>query len=267
MSVWPSRYPDSELDLHNIMKNLITPGRLLFAVAMIAFGIQHLIFAVTGAGLGPPWTPEYHLLAYFIGAGLIAASVGLAAGWQVRCAAIVVALIALVRVVICYAHRLAATPRDPGPWTSSFELLAMGGAGLVLAATFANRGTRSGRGGALLESGRFLFAISLLVFGIQHLMYGAFVATLIPKWIPGHLFWAYFVGVAFIAAALAIVSGKLAPLAATLLGIMFLLWVVTLHAPRVVAALHNPNEWTSMFVALAMSGGAWIVAGALAGRD
>jgi uncharacterized membrane protein len=249
------------------MKNLMTPGRFLFAIAMMAFGIQHLIFAATGSGLGPPWTPEYHLFAYVIGAGLIAADVGLAAVWQVRCAAIVVALVALVRIVICYAPKLAASPRDPGPWTSGFELLAMSGASLVLAATFANRRTRSGRGGVLLEFGRFLFLISLLVFGIQHLMYGAFVSTLIPKWIPGHLFWAYFVGVAFIAAALAIVSGKLAPLAAALLGIMFLLWVVMLHATRVGAALHNANEWTSMFVALAMSGGSWIVAGAMAGRD
>jgi uncharacterized membrane protein YphA (DoxX/SURF4 family) len=249
------------------MRNLIIPGRSLFAVAMMAFGIQHLILAVTGAGLGPPWTPEYHLLAYLIGAGLVAASVALAAGWQVRCAAIVVALVALVRALICYAPRLAASPRDPGPWTSGFELLAMCGASLVLAAAFTRSRSRSGRGGALFESGRSLFAVSLLVFGILHLMYGAFVATLIPKWIPGHLFWAYFVGVAFIAAALAIVSGKLAPLAATLLGLMFFLWVVTLHAPRVMAALHNANEWTSMWVALAMSGGSWIVAGALAERE
>ncbi len=249
------------------MKSLINPGRLLFAIPMMAFGIQHLIFAATGTGLGPPWTPEYHLFAYVLGAAFIAAGVSLAAGWQVRCAAILVGLIALVRVIICYAPRLASSPRDPGPWTSGFELLAMCGASLVLSATFANRRSRSGRGGSLLEVGRFLFAVSLLVFGIQHLMYGAFVATLIPKWIPGHLFWAYFVGGAFIAAALAIVSGKVGPLAATLLGTMFFLWVMMLHAPRVVGALHNANEWTSLFVALAMSGGSWIVAGALSGRD
>jgi len=249
------------------MRGLITPGRLLFAIAMMAFGVQHLIFAVTSSSLGPPWTPENRPLAYLIGAGLIAASAALGAGWQVRCAAIVVGLVALVRAVICYAPKLAATPRDPGPWTSSFELLAMGGAGLVLAAAVAGGRPRPGRGGALLESGRFLFAISLLVFGIQHLMYGAFVATLIPKWVPGHLFWAYFVGVAFIGAALSIVSGKLAPLAATLLGTMFFLWVVMLHLPRAVAALHNANEWTSLLVALAMSGGSFVIAGAMAGRD
>jgi hypothetical protein len=47
---------------------------------------------------------------------------------------------------------------------------------------------------------------------------------------------------------------------------MFLLWVLILHAPRVVGALHNGNEWTSMFVALAMSGAGFVVAAAFA-RD
>src|SRR5271169_889944 len=136
------------------MKNLFTLGRFLFAIALMAFGIQHLIFAVTRAGLGPPWTPEYHFLAYGIGVAFIAASVCLAVGWQVRCAAIVVGLVALVRVAVCYAPRLAAAPRDPGPWTSGFELLAMCGASLVLAATFASSRSRSGRGGSLFEVGR-----------------------------------------------------------------------------------------------------------------
>jgi hypothetical protein len=41
---------------------------------------------------------------------------------------------------------------------------------------------------------------------------------------------------------------------------MFLLWVFLLHLPRVAAAPHNGNEWTSLFVALAMSGGALLIA-------
>ncbi len=250
------------------MKSLITTGRFFFAVAIMAFGIQHLIFAITGHGLGPPWTPENHLLTYVIGVVLVGAGVSLAIAKQMRLAGILLAIVFLARVGLYYLPKLAATPRDPGPWTSGFELLAMCGASLVLAATFATKGPRSGGGrpGTWLQLGRSLFAISLIVFGIQHFMYARFIATLITPWIPGHLFWAYFVGVAFIAACLAIVSGKLARLAATLLGTMFFLWVVVLHAPRVAAALHNGNEWTSMFVALAMSGGALVVAGAPAGR-
>ena len=53
----------------------------------------------------------------------------------------------------------------------------------------------------------------------------------------------------------------------SLLGLMFFLWVVILHAPRVAASPHNGNEWTSAFVALAMSGSALLVAGTLARRD
>ena len=41
---------------------------------------------------------------------------------------------------------------------------------------------------------------------------------------------------------------------------MFFLWVVTLHAPRVAAALHNPDEWNSLFMCLAMSGICFVLA-------
>src|ERR1700693_4347134 len=50
---------------------------------------------------------------------------------------------------------------------------------------------------------------------------------------------------------------------AGLLGLMFLLWTILLHTPRVFAHIHNKDELTSLFVALAMSGGSFIVAGAV----
>jgi hypothetical protein len=114
----------------------------------------------------------------------------------------------------------------------------------------------------LTKAGRYMFAISLVVFAVQHFIYDKFVATLIPAWIPWHLFWTYFVAVAFLAAALGIASNKFTALAGILLGAMFLLWVVILHAPRVAASPHNGNEWTSEFVALAMAGASLVMASA-----
>ena len=105
-------------------------------------------------------------------------------------------------------------------------------------------------------------AISLVVFGVQHFIYGGFVATLVPAFMPGRLFWAYFVGVAFFAAAIGIFTRMLARPAATMLGVMFFLFVVLLHIPRIIGNSSNGNEWTSGFVALAMCGGAWILANA-----
>jgi uncharacterized membrane protein len=110
--------------------------------------------------------------------------------------------------------------------------------------------------------GRISVAISLVVFGVQHFIYGGFLATVVPAYMPGRLFWAYFVGVALVAAAIGILTKMLARPAATMLGVMFFLFVVLLHIPRIIGNSRDGNEWTSGFVALAMCGGAWILASA-----
>jgi uncharacterized membrane protein YphA (DoxX/SURF4 family) len=97
-------------------------------------------------------------------------------------------------------------------------------------------------------------------------MYADFIAMLIPQWIPVHLFFAYFTGAALIAAGLSITFNLWARLSATLLGSMFLFWVLFLHAPRVMQQLHNGDEWTSAFIALAMGGGAFFIAGTMPAR-
>lgn len=232
------------------MPRLHQAGRLLFAIAFAGFGIQHFIYAKFAAGLGPPWIPGSPLRACLMGIALLVASVRIAAIAKTRVTSILLGFLLFLYFVLLYAPRLAANLHDPGPWTSGAEILALCGASLVLA-------------GKPWTMGRYLFAITLTVFGVQHLIYARFVATLVPSWIPAHLFWAYAVGIAFIAASLSIVTNVKAHLATVLLGLMFFTWVFTLHLPRVVSAYRNGNEWTSMLVALAMSGGAWIIAGAL----
>jgi uncharacterized membrane protein YphA (DoxX/SURF4 family) len=110
--------------------------------------------------------------------------------------------------------------------------------------------------------GRIFVAMSLVVFGIQHFLYGGFVAGLVPAFMPGRLFWAYFVGVAFVAAAAGMLVELMARPATTMLGVMFFLFVVLLHIPRIVTHSRDGNEWTSGLVALAMCGGAWVLASA-----
>jgi uncharacterized membrane protein YphA (DoxX/SURF4 family) len=118
----------------------------------------------------------------------------------------------------------------------------------------------------LATAGRFIFGASMVVFGFQHFMYGQFVSMLVPSWLPWHIFWTYFFGVALIAAGISIVTGIQARLAAILLGVMFLLWVVVLHAPRVAASPRNGDEWSSLFVAIAMCGSCFIIAAAAASK-
>jgi hypothetical protein len=102
-----------------------------------------------------------------------------------------------------------------------------------------------------------------VVFGVSHFLIPRFIASLIPAWIPGSgMFWAYLTGVVFILPGLTIGAKWIDFWGAFVLGLMFLLWFFLLHSPRVLAAsgFHNPDEWSSAFIALAICGGSWIIA-------
>ena len=93
----------------------------------------------------------------------------------------------------------------------------------------------------------------------------------LPQQLPQHLpqqWQQKGVIIAFIAAGLSIATGWLDKWAAAMMGIMFLLWFVVLHAPRVISypRSHDPDEWSSAFIALGISGGCWILAGSISAK-
>lgn len=242
-------------------------GRFLFAIAIAAFGIEYLIYGrfVPGLPPAPPWTPGAPVLAYLIGVALTVAGLGIATNVRARLCAAVVGVLFFLCVFLLHGLRAEAILLNPVARTGAFESLAFGSAAFISAALLPSE--RSSPAGweiaidRLALASRYLFAFSMIVFGIQHYRAIDFIASLVPAWLPGHVFWAYLTGTGFIAAGIAIAINVRARLGATLLGVMFLLWVLLLHLPRSVAAWSNGAEWTSLFVALGLSGGAWIVAG------
>lgn len=255
------------------MNGLTRAGRFFFVIAMVAFGVHYLYYASGGRGAipGPPWIPGAPALAWLAGIGFVVAGVCIAVGKMARVAAILLGAAFLLRVLVLHLPGLLAHLHDPAQWTPLFEVLAIGSGAWILARTLPSDRLRSPDWDRTLEVafqiGRLLFALSLVVFGVQHFMYAAFIATLIPAWIPAHLFWAYFIGVVFLGAALSVGTGVTAGLVEILLGIMFFLWVILLHAPRVAHTPHHGNEWTSLFIALAMSGVCFALAGQVDLRD
>jgi len=61
-------------------------------------------------------------------------------------------------------------------------------------------------------------AVPLAVFGAEHLTSAQAIMKLVPAWMPGKLFWTYFVGAALIAAALSFIFQVWIRVSATLLG-------------------------------------------------
>ena len=141
--------------------------------------------------------------------------------------------------------------------TRAFETLCIGVGLLALAAMtpaegFAELSANANR--KLIVASRIVFGTSMVIFGWQHFMYAQFLVNLVQTWLPAHAFWIYFTGTAMMAAGAAIATGVLARIAGISLGVMFVLFFLTLHLPRAMAAIHNQDEITSMFVALAFSG-------------
>jgi uncharacterized membrane protein YphA (DoxX/SURF4 family) len=249
------------------MNGLLTAGRLFFAIAMVFFGAQFLIFvsSMRGPLPGPPWSHGVLFLDWLACVGFILAGVSIATGKMARLVAMVLGVVLLLYALFHYVPTLVTRLHDPGPWTVVFEILAMVGGAWVLAASFPAEGPGSqpwdNMVWRLADVGRWLIAVSLVVFAVQHFMYARFVATIVPAWIPARLFWVYFTGIAFVAAAISIATKKMLGMAAMLLGTMFFLWAVLLHIPRVAGAIRNGNEVTSLFVAVAMGGLSFVLAG------
>jgi uncharacterized membrane protein YphA (DoxX/SURF4 family) len=226
-------------------------GRLFFGTAIALLGIQQIIGAdfVQGPLIAPAWLPLRTSLAFLFGLALVVAGAGIALApprWARQAAILLVVVLGLVFLLF---HLPTPGPilRDGIARTRAFETLAILGVALVLS------------GPRAVTAGRVLFAVTLVVFGVQHFMYDVFVAAVIPAWIPARMFWTCFTGVAFIAAGVSLMVGRAARLAAFWLGLMFFLWLILLHVPRAAGSPGGQNEWNSAFVALAMCGAAWLL--------
>ena len=91
----------------------------------------------------------------------------------------------------------------------------------------------------LISFGPLFFAVPYAVFGMQHFSESSVVIGAVPAWMPAHHFWLYLVGVANIAAALSLITGRLARPAAPLLALMMFLFVALIYVPDVFQAPRN----------------------------
>jgi putative oxidoreductase len=97
---------------------------------------------------------------------------------------------------------------------------------------------------SLTKIGTVIYALVIAFFGINHLWHGAMMATMVPSFIPGGVFWVYLTGAALILAAIAFLTGKQARLAGILLAVFLIIVVLTVHLP---AVIHAPDENAGRF--------------------
>jgi uncharacterized membrane protein len=247
---------------------LFNGGRALFALAIIGLGVETWVCArYVSHSLGPqsnvipaiPWLPAVPWVAYLFGAIWVACGAGLLSRRTLRVAAMTLGGLLFLCAFALDVPKYAVSLADISLRTTAFEPLALASLAWLMARDSTPR--------LLARGSRLVLAVALVVFGVDHFLALGFIANLLPKWIPWHVFWVAFFGVVFIASGVSMAVNFLQRWGAFGNGLMFGIWVVTLHLPRVLGiygipgAPHNPNEWSSMLIALGMWGGLWAIAG------
>ena len=149
-------------------------------------------------------------------------------------------------------------------FTMPSTAVGMCSAGIVLfliAAWFAKDDMAAARGlDKIVALKNLCVAVPLAVFGALHLFGPDFVKGLVPKYMPGRMFWVYFVGIALIAAAVSIATKICVRWSGLLFGTMMFLFVAMLYLPFALTHLNARLTWTIVCRESSFGGAGWLLA-------
>ncbi|MGA8532614.1 MAG: hypothetical protein WB615_00735 [Candidatus Tumulicola sp.] len=211
-------------------------------------------------GNGPYREP----LVYIVGVAALGG--GIAMQWRrtAQLGAVVLGVLYLVFAVFWIPY-IVRTPTIYNSWNSFFEQFSIFSGALIAYASLAAGSSPWAARAARI--GGICFGLCVVSFTLEQAFYLHATAGFVPKWIPpGQMFWAIATTIAFALAAIAILSGRQALLAARLLTAMLLLFGFLIWLPAVLADPHSHFNWSESAENLAIAGVAWILADYLRGR-
>jgi uncharacterized membrane protein len=241
-------------------------GHALFAATLIALGILGLArgdFAPIWQGV-PAHFPTRAGLVYLCalvsllcGAGLLWRPLAATAS-RVLCAYL------LLWMVLFKVPHIARAPMVEVNYQSCGETAVLVAAAWVLYAWLAGGWDRRqlafATGARGVRLARALYSLALIAFGFSHFAYLELTAPLVPAWLPWHVGWAYATGCAYLAAAVAILTGVRARLAAVLAALQMGLFTLLVWVPPVIAGVANSGQRDELIVSWALTAAAWVIA-------
>ena len=231
------------------MPGALTMSHLFFAVTMIGLGIIGLVtgdFTSTWGGV-PDALPARVVLVYLCAFVSLMTGVGLLWRRTAVAAARVLLTCLLLWLLLFRVSYIFTARTETGTWWACGDTAVMVAAAWVLS-------TDKG-----LRIAQMLYGLALIPFGIAHFTYLTRTVELVPGWLPWHLPWAYLTGAAFIAAGVAVTTGVLARLAATLSALQLGLFTLLVWVPIVMAS-PTPFDWVEFMSSWVLTAGAWVVA-------
>jgi uncharacterized membrane protein len=241
-------------------------GHAVFATTVIALGLLGLIHGGFTAVFEPvpKGLPAREAFAYLCAIVCLATGFGLLWPRSAAISAQVLWLFFLFWTLLVKARFIVLAPLVEGSYQSCGENAVVIAAAWVLYARFAT--APSGRGVAFaigdrgVRNARVLYALAMIAFGLSHFFYLNLTAPLVPAWLPAHVFWAYFTGVTYLLAGMAILAGRLARQAAVLSTLQMGLFTLLVWMPLIVAGPMNAEQWGELVVSWTLTASAWVVA-------
>jgi uncharacterized membrane protein len=221
---------------------------IFFAIALIGWGVIHFLVGDFIAGRAPSWPeaiPGKIVWAYVSGLILIVAAFSIIfpnqkTKFAVTCAGLLILAWAGGRNLVAVVSNL-----EYGGMLTNLGKSITIGSGLLLIAFTDKR--------SVYTFASVCIGIFFLASGIQHFIFIDFVKTLVPRWIPGDVFWSYVAGVGLATAGIALITGVKRKLAALIAAWMVFTWFLVLHVPRGFGETASFNEWIAIFEALSVS--------------
>lgn len=245
---------------------ITSKGHAIFAATLIGLGVLGLI----EGNFTPVWQPvpkafpARELLAYLC--AFVSLGCGLGLFWQRTAASAARVLLAslVLWTLVFKARFIVLAPLSEGPYQSNSEnLVLIAGAG-VLYAWLASEWDRQHIGFATGNRGmrlaRVLYGLAMIGFGLSHFAYLNLTAPLVPGWLPWHVGWAYFTGAAYLAAAVAILTGVRARLAAILSVLQMGGFTLLVWPPMALAGTLSAFQWGEFVESWVLTAAAWVVA-------
>jgi hypothetical protein len=225
-------------------------GRHLFGVASFAFGLITIAWHDYNG-----WHHPLYLV-YAAAAALIFGGAAIQFPKTAKAGAAVLAAVFLVFTAQCVPGILAA-PKIYNSWANFFEQFSLVTGSALVYARFSSAWPQE----TLNRIGRVLLSICTASFTLEQAFYLAPTATLVPKWLPpSQMFWAIATTVFFALAALALLTNRMALLAARLLAIMLLLFGLIVWVPLLLSSPRSHTNWSETVETFAIAGVAWILA-------
>lgn len=241
-------------------------ARLLFAATMVAIGLMGL----AGGSFGPIWgvvpktLPDRQLLAYLCTFISLVCGAGLLVKRTAAPAAFVLLIYLIVWTALFKVSFILKAPLEEVSYQTCGENAVLIAAVWLLLVELGRDSSRAifrlpaGSTGARIAL--VLYGLALIAFGLSHFFYLQLTAPLIPAWIPGHAFWAYFTGSVYLATGIAIASRLGARLGALLAAVQITLITFIVWGTIDLAGPITAENWEETVISWTLSAGAWVVA-------